>query len=102
MVHQLRLTDPDAETRQCAQEYAAAIVEVAGGLGAPAIIGSMQGRGEGGVTREQALARLAEALEEIAPPARNHGACVLPRPLNPYETHLPKKVSDALDPLAPF
>jgi len=97
VVHQLRLTDPDAETRQCAREYAAAIVEVAGGLGAPAIIGSMQGRGEGGVTREQALAWLAEALEEIAPHARNHGVPLLLEPLNRYETNLLNNVADALD-----
>src|SRR5207247_10770704 len=37
MVHQLRLTDPDAETRQYAQQFAAAIILVTGGLGAAAL-----------------------------------------------------------------
>ena len=97
MVHQLRLTDPDAETRQCAQEFAAAIVEVAGGLGAPAIIGSMQGRWEGGVTRDQAIGWLAEALEELAPHAQNHRVPLLLEPLNRYETNLLNNVADSLD-----
>src|SRR6266536_1955178 len=96
VVHQLRLTDGDAGTRQCAREFAAAIVEVAGSFGAPAIVGSMQGRWEGAVTRERALTWLGEALEELATHARNHNVPLLFEPLNRYETNMLNRVHDSL------
>ena len=71
VAHQLRLTDPDAATRRRAREFVAAIIDLAGGLGAPAIVGSMQGRWENGITRDQALGWLAEAFEELAPRAES-------------------------------
>ena len=40
VAHKLRLTDPDADVRRRAREFVAAIIDLAGGLGAPAIIGS--------------------------------------------------------------
>src|SRR5580658_5262909 len=46
--HKLRLTDPDPKVRQRAREFARGIIAVAGELGAPAIIGSMQGRCDAG------------------------------------------------------
>src|SRR5687768_10046163 len=49
IAHQLRLTDPDAATRRRAQQFIAGIIDLAGGFGAPAIIGSMQGRAEGDI-----------------------------------------------------
>src|SRR3954447_3927653 len=42
--HKLRLTDPDATARRRAQQFIGGIVDLAGGFGAPAILGSMQGR----------------------------------------------------------
>src|SRR5262245_22762254 len=55
LVHKLRLTDPEAVVRRRAVEFVSAIIEFAGAFGAPAIVGSMQGRFEGSVTREQAF-----------------------------------------------
>src|SRR5262249_23451539 len=52
VVHKLRLTDPDARVRHRAQDFAARIVDLAASFGAPAILGSMQGRWEGAVTRD--------------------------------------------------
>ena|SRR5437667_9978213 len=94
--HRLHLTDPDAAVRRRAREFIAAIVDFAGSLGAPAIIGSMQGRWGDGVTRAQALAWLAEALEELGPRAAVHGVALLYEPLNRYETNLLNRVDDAL------
>src|ERR1051325_7856508 len=71
--HRLHLTDPDAAVRRRAREFIGAIIDFAGSFSAPAIIGSMQGRFGDGVTRAQALAWLAEALEELAPRAAAHG-----------------------------
>ena len=42
--HKLRLTDPDASVRQRAIGFVSEIIDAAGTLGAPAIIGSLQGR----------------------------------------------------------
>src|SRR5262245_41396918 len=53
--HKLRLTDPDSSVRQRAIEFTSSIIDAGATLGAPAIIGSMQGRQENGVTREQTL-----------------------------------------------
>lgn len=94
--HQLRLTDPDAAVRRRARTFVAEIIELAGGLGAPAIIGSMQGRAEGVVTREQALGWLTEALEELAPRAETHGVPLLLEPLNRYETNLCTQFAETL------
>jgi len=96
VAHKLRLTDPDAETRRRAREFVAAMIDLAGRLGAPAIVGSMQGRWEGSVTREQALTWLAEALEELAPRAAKHGLPLLFEPLNRYESNLLNRVDDSV------
>jgi len=66
VAHHLRLTDPDPAVRRRAQEFIGAIIDLAGGFGAPAIIGSMQGRWEAGVTRDQALEWLGQALDQLA------------------------------------
>ncbi|HSH94836.1 MAG TPA: sugar phosphate isomerase/epimerase family protein [Roseimicrobium sp.] len=102
VVHKLRLTDPDPLVRRRAQQFIGAIVDFAGGFGAPAILGSMQGRWENGVTREQALGWLAEALEQLGPRAHALGAPFLYEPLNRYETNLFSKTSDALEFLRPL
>ena len=95
--HKLRLTDPDAAVRKRAQAFIGAIVDLAGGFGAPAILGSMQGRWEGNVTREQAAGWLAEALEQLGPRAHAHGVPFLYEFLNRYETNLFNRVAESLD-----
>lgn len=94
--HKLRLTDPDRETRRRARDFVAGIVDRAAELGAPAIIGSMQGRAEGEVTRDQALAWLAEALEELGARAEARGVPLLYEFLNRYETNLCQTTAEAL------
>src|ERR1051325_1525708 len=100
--HKLRLTDPDATVRRRAREFIGAIVDFAGSFGAPAILGSMQGRWEGTVTREQALAWLAEALEQLGPRAHAAGVPFLYEFLNRYETNLLNRVAESLEFLRPF
>ncbi|MBL9190108.1 MAG: sugar phosphate isomerase/epimerase [Opitutaceae bacterium] len=94
VVRKLSLTSPDAAVRREARAFIAEIVDFAGRFGAPAIIGSMQGRWEGAVTREQALAWLAEALTELGARASGHGTTLLYEPLNRYETNLFNRVGD--------
>lgn len=94
VVQKLRLTDHDEAVRRRAIAFIREIIDVAGQFGAPAIIGSMQGRAEGGISREQHLDWLAEALDELAPLAASHGTTLLIEPLNRYETNLINSVAD--------
>lgn len=93
--HKLRLTDPDAAVRRQAVEFINAIIDVGGELGAPVIIGSMQGRWGDGVTREQAVQWLGEALAALAGRAARRGVLVLYEPLNRYETNLFNRQGEA-------
>lgn len=102
VIRKLSLTSPDAQVRRRAREFIGAIVDFAAGFGAPAILGSMQGRAEGDVTRDQAIAWLREALEQLGPRAHAQGVPLLFEPLNRYETNLVRTVDEALDLLAPL
>jgi sugar phosphate isomerase/epimerase len=95
VVHKWTLTHADAAIRKQAREFIRAIIELAAGFDAPAIIGSMQGRWENEVTREQALAWLGEALEDLGGHATEHGQMLLYEPLNRYETDLFNRTPDA-------
>ena len=86
--HRLTLTSPDAQIRQQAKNYIRAIIDAAGRFGAPAIIGSMQGRWAETIDRPAALRLLAEALNELGPHAAQYGVPLLYEPLNRYETNL--------------
>jgi len=102
VVHKLRLTDPDAAVRKKARAFIAAVLETSGKFGAPAIVGSMQGRTDDGVTREQAFAWLREGLEELGARAKESGVPLLFEPLNRYETNLVRSVAEGLELLQPL
>lgn len=97
LIHGWSLTSPDATVRQRARDFIRAVIDVAEGFGAPAIIGSMQGRIEGDTTREQALTWLAEGLEELGDYAASHGQVVLYEFLNRYETNLFNRVAPTVE-----
>ncbi|NDE97273.1 MAG: sugar phosphate isomerase/epimerase, partial [Verrucomicrobia bacterium] len=79
------------------REFIYGIINLAGYLGAPTIIGSMQGRWEGVVTRERALDWLAEELKALSERAAAHGQVLLYEPLNRYETNLFNRNADAVE-----
>jgi sugar phosphate isomerase/epimerase len=97
VVHKWTLTHADAAIRDEAREFIRAIIDVAGGFGAPAIIGSMQGRREGEVTREQALAWLGEALDDLGEHAARYGVPLIYEPLNRYETNLFNRLGETAE-----
>lgn len=102
VVEKLSLTDPDPQHRARARNFVAAIVDFAGGFGAPAIVGSMQGRAGEGVTVEQARGWLAAVLEQFGPRAHALGVPLLLEPLNRYEGNLFNTLADTAAFLAPL
>ena len=96
MKHKLRLTDPDGAVRKKAREFVGGIVELGGRFGAPAILGSMQGRWDADVSREQALEWLAESMEELGERAAAQAVPLLYEFLNRYETNLFNRVEESL------
>ncbi len=100
VVNKWTLTHPEAAVRVQARAFIREIIEVAAAFNAPAIIGSMQGRVEVGVEREQATAWIAEALHELGQYAASLGQVLLFEPLNRYETNLFNRVADVTEFLA--
>jgi sugar phosphate isomerase/epimerase len=96
VLRKLHLSGPDLTARARALDFIGAIVDFAGSFGAPAIIGSMQGRFENSVTREQALEWLREALEQLGPRAHACRVPLLFEPINRYETNLINSVTEGL------
>ncbi|WP_435016933.1 TIM barrel protein [Tundrisphaera sp. TA3] len=86
--HRLHLTHPDPAVRAEARAFIRSIIDFAGSLHAPAIIGSMQGRSGPEVPRPTALGYLADALEELGVHAKQYNVPLLYEPLNRYETDL--------------
>ncbi len=86
--HRLHLCLPDPEKRLQARSFIRSIIDLAGSLHAPAIIGSMQGRWGEGVDQAPALGMLAEALDELGEHAKQFNVPLLFEPLNRYETNM--------------
>jgi sugar phosphate isomerase/epimerase len=95
VAHKLSLTQADASIRSKARGFIRDIIDLAARFGAPAIIGSTQGRWEGDVSRGQALEWLGEGLAELGAHAATKGQNLLYEPLNRFETNLFNRVGDA-------
>jgi sugar phosphate isomerase/epimerase len=100
--HRLHLALPDESQRQKARDFIRSVIDFAGPFGAPAIIGSMQGRSGDGVDRATALAWLEESLEDLAEHSWNYRVPLLYEPLNRYETDQFNHVRDAWEWLHDF
>jgi sugar phosphate isomerase/epimerase len=94
--HKLSLTHPDAAHRAKAQAFVRDMIDFAAALSAPVIVGSMQGRWGDGVSKETALAYLAEAMTTLGEHARNRGQVLIYEPLNRYETNLINTIADGV------
>jgi sugar phosphate isomerase/epimerase len=88
VIHRWTLTHANPAIRVAAREFIRGIIDLAASLGAPAILGSMQGKAEGDISRDQALSWLGEALEDLGEHAGKLGQVFLYEPLNRYETNL--------------
>ena len=95
--HKLTLTSPDADERMRAAGFIRSIIDAAADFGAPAIIGSMQGRWGGNVSRDAAMTHLRDALDVLGKHAGDRGTTLLYEPLNRYETNLCNTVGEAAE-----
>ncbi len=86
--HRLHLAMPDPDHRVKARDFIRSIIDFAGPLHAPAIIGSMQGRSGPGIEQPTALGYLADALELLGEHAKQYAVPLIYEPLNRYETDL--------------
>ena len=89
----LHLCLPDAAARARARAFIRAIIDLAGSLRAPAIIGSMQGRSGDGVDHATATGYLRDGLEELGEHARQNSVPLIFEPLNRYETNMANTVA---------
>jgi sugar phosphate isomerase/epimerase len=92
----LTLTSASAEIRQRAIEFISGMIDLASQFGAAVIVGSMQGRFEGEVSRTDALNHLGAALTQLADIAAQRKVTLLYEHLNRYETNLLNRIEDVL------
>ncbi len=86
LCHGLSITDAAEEKREAAVQFVLAMIDFGGQLEAPAILGSMQGRG--------ALDLLACGLRRCGERATVHGVPFIYEPLNRYETNLFNRLAE--------
>lgn len=92
--HRLTLGAPDTDVRARAVEFVRALIDVAAEHGAPAIVGSMQGRVDG--DRYVYLKPLTDSLATLATHAERRGVPLLYEPLNRYETNVANRIDQAV------
>jgi sugar phosphate isomerase/epimerase len=95
--HGLSLCDADSAIRARARLFIRSMIEFGAKWKAPAIIGSMQGKWGGEVSRDCALNMLGESLEELGKCAAARDLPLFYEPLNRYETNLLKTVGQSVD-----
>ena len=83
-----KLTLSDMSTRDEAMAFVKGVIDFAGPFGAPAIIGSMQGRADPRMLRY--------SLEDLGEHAAKYGVPLLYEPLNRYETNMANTLADGV------
>ena len=96
VIHKWHLCQPDTASRENAKDFIKGIIDAGAQLGAPAIIGSMQGRFEGEVSKEQAHDYLRAALNELGEHAKDAEVSLVYEPLNRYESNLLNRAEDVV------
>lgn len=95
--HGLNLCDPDESKRAAAKEFIRNMINYGAQFGVPAIIGSMQGRWGGDISKEQAFDWLRSALNELGPIAGEQGTFLIYEPLNRYETNMCNTMAEGVE-----
>lgn len=102
VIHKLSLCDADASRRSQAKDFIKSIISAGAEFGAPAIIGSMQGRWDDAVPQGTAIAYLRDALEELGEHAGRAGTVLHYEPLNRYETNMATTMAAGLELIKPL
>ena len=97
VVHGLSLCDANDSGRARACRFAEEIIDFGAPFGAPAVIGSMQGKAAGTQDKQDALGYLAESLYQLATHAADSGQGLVFEPLNRYEQHLLRRQEDGVE-----
>lgn len=95
--HGLNLCDPDEAKRNAAKDFIKNMINYGAQMGVPAIIGSMQGRWGGDISKEQAFDWLRSALNELGPIAGEQGTFLIYEPLNRYETNMCNTMAEGVE-----
>ncbi len=93
----LSFTDPDPAVRRAAIERIKSHIPVAARFEAVIIIGLIRGIVKPGVSNEQAMEWLIQALRECSEAAQPHGIRLALEPINRYETTLINNVAQGLE-----
>ncbi len=97
VIHKMNLCDPDAGVRDRAKGFIRSMIDYGAQFGVPAIIGSMQGRWGGDISRDQAFEWLRAALNELGDHAGSLNVPLIYEPLNRYETNLCNTVAQGVE-----
>ncbi|MFY9253871.1 MAG: sugar phosphate isomerase/epimerase family protein [Fuerstiella sp.] len=100
--HGLHLCDADAARRAKACDFIRGIIEAGAPYGAPAIIGSMQGKWDAVTDKATALSYLRDSLNVLGEHAKGLGTRLFYEPLNRYETNLATTMKEGVELLAPL
>jgi sugar phosphate isomerase/epimerase len=84
----LTLTSPDLSIRNQSLSFIRSMIDVAGPLGAPVIIGSMQGKWTDPPGRDKALEWLTDGLRQLCAHAGQYKTQLIYEPLNRNETNM--------------
>lgn len=93
----LSFTDPDPAVREAAIRRVLSHIPFAARTGAVIIIGLLRGVVKPGVSQEQAMAWLVEALQQCCAAARLQGVRIALEPICRYETTLINTLAEGLD-----
>ena len=102
VVHKLQLCDSDSSRRQQAEIFIRDIMSAGAEFGAPAIIGSMQGKWDDVVDQQTATGYLRDALQRLGEHAESLGTILNYEPLNRYETNMANTMAQGVALLKPL
>lgn len=102
VVHKLQLCDADSSRRQQAEQFIRDIMNAGAEFGAPAIIGSMQGKWDDVVDQLTATGYLRDALQRLGEHAKSLGTVLIYEPLNRYETNMATTMVQGVELLNPL
>ena len=92
----LSFTDPDLSVRRAAVERIKSHIPLAARFNAVIIIGLVRGIIKPGITQEQGMAWVCEALQECSTAAKPFGVRLALEPINRYETTLVNSVAQGM------